>query len=149
VGTYDFQWRGEFTNDELNRLHAEAFDHPVDSDDWVGQVHTHSLGWVTAREADELVGFVNVAWDGALHAFILDTIVRSKAQRRGVGTRLVELAADGARAAGCGYLHVDFEDELRSFYLERCGFSPTPAGLLRLAPGASSSGAGTYSTRTR
>jgi GNAT superfamily N-acetyltransferase len=132
VGTYEFKWRGDFANDELNRLHAEAFHYPVGDDDWVRQVSLHSLGWVTAREGRELVGFVNVPWDGGSHAFILDTIVLARVQRRGVGTRLVELAAREARAAGCGYLHVDFVDQLRSFYFDGCGFKPTTAGLLRL-----------------
>jgi ribosomal protein S18 acetylase RimI-like enzyme len=140
VGTHEFQWRGDFTNAELNRLHAQAFDYPVSNDDWVSQVKRHSLGWVTAREGAELVGFVNVPWDGGFHAFILDTSVLAKARRQGIGTRLVELAAVEARASGCGYLHVDFDDELRSFYFGSCGFVPTTAGLLRLTPGADGAG---------
>ena len=62
--TYD--WRGGFDNAELNALHAEAFNHRVTEDDWRRQVHEHSLGWVCATDGDELVGFVNVAWDGAV-----------------------------------------------------------------------------------
>jgi ribosomal protein S18 acetylase RimI-like enzyme len=134
MGAYEFQWRGDFTNAELNRLHAEAFDYQMSDDDWAQQVKRYSLGWVTARDGIELVGFVNVPWDGGFHAFILDTIVAASAQRRGIGTRLVELAAAEARAAGCGFLHVDFKDDLRSFYFDSCGFRPTTAGLLRLAP---------------
>jgi ribosomal protein S18 acetylase RimI-like enzyme len=129
------RWRGDFTNDELNRLHSAAFDQPLSNDDWVLQVERHSLGWVTARRGVELVGFVNVAWDGRFHAFILDTIVMEGAQRQGIGTRLVEMAAAGARGAGCGSLHLDFEEELRPFYFESCGFTSTAAGLLRLEPG--------------
>ena len=45
---------------------------------------------------------------------------------------LVARARDGARVAGCEYLHVDFEDRLRPFYLGACGFTPTSAGLLKL-----------------
>jgi hypothetical protein len=56
----DLQWRGEFANEEMNTLHAEAFGHPVLDVDWVGQVRAHSLGWVKAREGRELIGFVNV-----------------------------------------------------------------------------------------
>jgi len=37
-----------------------------------------------------------------------------------------------AKAAGCEYLHVDFEDHLRPFYFGACGFAPTNAGLLSL-----------------
>ena len=132
MNTYSFQWRGEFANEELNTLHAEAFAHPILAIDWIGKVQAHSLGWVTAREGRELIGFVNVPWDGAIHAFIVDTIVSARVQRHGVGTRLVDIAAHEATAAGCGWLHVDFDEEHRTFYLGRCGFRPTPAGLRAL-----------------
>jgi GNAT superfamily N-acetyltransferase len=132
VATQRCEWRGDFHNQELNALHAEAFAHPILAIDWRGQVSAHSLGWVTAREAGELVGFVNVAWDGGIHAFILDTIVRESRARQGIGTRLVAVAAAEARAAGCQWLHVDFAEELRAFYLEACGFTFTPAGLMAL-----------------
>jgi hypothetical protein len=60
-----FEWRGEFLNEGLNRLHAEAFEHQITDHDWLQQVNAHSLGWVCAFEGDgELVGFVNVPWDG-------------------------------------------------------------------------------------
>jgi len=130
--TIDYAWRGGFTNDEVNLLHAEGFGHRVLDDDWVAQVERHSLGWVTARQADALVGFVNVAWDGAVHAFILDTLVAASKGRRGIGTALVATAVNGARAAGCEWLHVDFDDELRGFYFDACGFAPTNAGLIAL-----------------
>ena len=128
----DYLWRGPFTNTELNVLHAEGFGHRVLDDDWHAQVSRHSLGWVCAREDGRLAGFVNVAWDGGVHAFLLDTLVTARVRRRGVGTKLVAAASDGARAAGCEWLHVDFEDHLRSFYFDSCGFSPTNAGLIAL-----------------
>jgi GNAT superfamily N-acetyltransferase len=130
---FDLQWRGEFANAELNALHAEAFDHAVLEIDWAGQVRAHSLGWVTARAGGELVGFVNVPWDGASHAFLVDTIVSAKVRRQGVGRELVAAAAREAREAGCEYLHVDFEERLRPFYFGACGFRATAAGLLSLA----------------
>ena len=131
--TVAYDWRGPFTNDEVNRLHAEGFDHRVLDDDWVGQLERWSLGWVTARDGDELVGFVNVPWDGAIHAFIIDTLTASKARHQGVGTQLVAAAAREARKAGCEWLHADFDDELRDFYFEACGFTPTNAGLIPLS----------------
>ena len=131
--TISYAWRGAFSNAELNPLHAEGFEHRVlDDDDWLGQVERHSLGWVTARDGRALVGFVNVAWDGGVHAFLLDTLVAGSHGRQGIGTRLVQMATDGAREAGCEWLHVDFEDHLRSFYFEACGFEPTNAGLIAL-----------------
>jgi GNAT superfamily N-acetyltransferase len=133
--TISYEWRGQFTSAEANGLHAECFEHRVLSDgqwDWRGQVERHSLGWVCARDGAELVGFVNVAWDGVVHAFVLDTMVAAGARRHGVGTRLVEVAVERSRAAGCEWLHVDFADHLRGFYLDACGFTPTNAGPIQL-----------------
>lgn len=127
-----YAWRGDFDNREVNALHADAFDHPVLDDDWKRQVHEHCLGWVCARDDAHLVGFVNVAWDGGVHAFILDTIVATKIARQGVGTQLVAVAVDHARASGCEWLHVDFDDHLQAFYFDACGFTPTNAGLIAL-----------------
>ncbi|MGW6129750.1 GNAT family N-acetyltransferase [Cellulomonas sp. NPDC055163] len=125
-------WRGAFTNDEVEALHAEAFGHDPTGADWHGRLTRLSLGWVLARDDDGLVGFVNVAWDGGAHAFVLDTAVAARARRGGLGARLVGTAREHAAAAGCAWLHVDFEDTLGGFYLDACGFTPTAAGVLRL-----------------
>ena len=144
MATCSFQWRGEFANEELNTLHAEAFAHRILSIDWIGQVQAHSLGWVTAQESGALIGFVNVPWDGAMHAFIVDTIVSRRAQRHGIGTRLVDVAAQEAAAAGCSWLHVDFDEEHRAFYLDRCRFRPTLAGLRALGRQSEGMGAAVH-----
>jgi GNAT superfamily N-acetyltransferase len=128
-------WRGEFTNDEANHLHAEAFGTRVFDNselNWEQLVHRYSLGWVTARSGMQLVGFVNVVWDGLVHAWIQDEMVASAFRRQGIGRALVEVATQRARDAGCEWLHVDFEDHLRPFYFDGCGFTPTNAGLLEL-----------------
>jgi len=131
--TVAFAWRGAFTNAEVNALHAEAFGTEVFDDwDWVAQLERHSLGWVTARDGERLAGFVNVSGDGEVHAWIQDTMVAADQRHRGIGTALVRHATDAARAAGCQFLHVDFEDHLRGFYLGACGFAPTNAGLIEL-----------------
>ena len=130
---YRFAWRGPFSNAAMNALHAEAFDHPVLDHDWVRQLEGHSLGWVCAFDADDaLVGVVNVPWDGDAHAFIVDTAVTARVRGQGVGTRLVAIAARHAKAAGCRWLHVDFEQAVAPFYLTACGFAPTSAGLIDL-----------------
>lgn len=130
--TITYKWRGEFENTVVNALHAEGFNHRILDIDWLAQVRRHSLGWVCARRDAELVGFVNVAWDGGVHAFILDTVVRGDLRRSGIGVGLVAAAARGARAAQCEWLHVDFEDDLSAFYFDACGFKPTKAGLIAL-----------------
>jgi GNAT superfamily N-acetyltransferase len=101
--------------------------------DWRAQVERHSLGWVCATDVDgRLVGFVNVAWDGGVHAFVLDTLVEDRLRRTGIGRGLVAVAERESRVAGCEWLHVDFDEELRGFYLGSCGFTATPAGLIAL-----------------
>ncbi|MGQ7352811.1 GNAT family N-acetyltransferase [Quadrisphaera oryzae] len=129
--TADLAWRAPVTDEELVTLtlaHGGAA-----SPGWWDRVHPHSLGWVTARDGSgELVGFVNVAWDGADHAFLVDTKTHPRLQRRGLGTEVVRQAVVQARNAGCEWLFVDFEPHLAPFYLGACGFRTTAAGLVHL-----------------
>jgi GNAT superfamily N-acetyltransferase len=131
------EWRGEVSSTEVNVLHAEAFSSSrvfTDEEwDWRALLERHSLGWVTARDASGvLVGFANVLWDGLVHAWVQDVMVAATARRRGIATRVVAEVRAGATRAGCEYLHVDFDDDLRDFYWGACGFTPTNAGLLEL-----------------
>lgn len=131
----EHRWRGEVSDRELNALHAEAFDHPLLTLPWNERLTARSVGWVVARRGAELIGFVNVVGDGGAHAVLLDAAVATRFRSRSAGRRLVAEAAAGAAAAGCHWLHVDFEDALAGFYLGACGFRPTAAGLLRLDTG--------------
>ncbi|MEQ8146057.1 GNAT family N-acetyltransferase [Streptomyces sp. OP7] len=130
--TITYVWRGDVDDSAVDALHAEGFGHPTGGTGRRARLERHSLGWVCALDGDRLVGFVNVAWDGGVHAFVLDTVVARDCRSGGVGSALVRAAADGARAAGCGWLHVDFEEHLRPFYLDACGFRETAAGLIAL-----------------
>ncbi|MEU3449849.1 GNAT family N-acetyltransferase [Streptomyces thermolilacinus] len=130
--TITYEWRGDFDDAALNALHADGFGHPVGRTDWRERLRRHSLGWVCAWEDGALTGFVNVAWDGGAHAFVLDTVVARHRRGSGVGAALVARAAEEARAAGCSWLHVDFEEHLSGFYFDACGFRPTAAGLIAL-----------------
>ncbi|RMI37851.1 GNAT family N-acetyltransferase [Streptomyces triticirhizae] len=128
----EVRWRAPVSDAELVALTVSHGGRPEPG--WWDRVRPHSLGWVTARAADGLlVGFVNVAWDGGVHAFLLDTRTRGDWQRRGIGTAVVRLATLRAKEAGCEWLHVDFTRELRGFYREACGFdAPQGAGLINL-----------------
>ncbi|CAD0212539.1 hypothetical protein AGRHK599_LOCUS1943 [Rhizobium rhizogenes] len=126
------EWRGAFGNAEVNALHAECFEHRILTDDWWSQVNRFSLGWVCTRHSGKLVGFVNVAWDGGVHAFVLDTMVSLTFQRRGIAKALMREVVDRAKDTTCEWLHVDFDPHLRPFYFDACGFRPTDAGLIAL-----------------
>ena len=125
------EWRGELTDAEMMEL-VGSYGGAVEPG-WWDRIRPHSFGWATARTEDGLlVGFVNVVSDGRDHAFLIDTKTRGSFQRQGIGTRVVALAAEEAKAAGHEWLHVDFDPHLRSFYVDACGFEPTDAGLIRL-----------------
>jgi GNAT superfamily N-acetyltransferase len=117
------------TNDELNALAAAAWE----SHEWADfqPVLHRSLAYVCAYSDDLLIGFINLAWDGGEHAFVLDTQVHPGFRRRGVGGELVRRAVAEAGARGVRWVHVDFEPHLQGFY-EGCGFRGTSAGLIRL-----------------
>jgi GNAT superfamily N-acetyltransferase len=126
-----YSWRGPITDDEMVDL-VESYGGRSEAG-WWDRVSPHSLGWVSARGGDGvLVGFVNVAWDGGDHAFLIDTKTRASHQRQGIATEVVRRAARQAKAAGCEWLHVDFEPHLDTLYLDACGFRPTDAGLIHL-----------------
>jgi hypothetical protein len=99
-----YQWRGRFTNEAMNALHAWCFEHEPRRDDWWARVNDHSLGWVCASRT------------------------------------LIAVAAERAAAKRCEWLHADFEEHLRGFYVDGVGFTSTRAGVLRLPsrPGAMS-----------
>ncbi len=118
----------------LTNLHAKAFGGIAgQAAPWAQRLERHSVTWVSAFDGDELRGFVHACWDGGAHALLLDTVVDPAHQRRGIGRRLVQMVASEAAAAGCEWLHVDYEPYLSPFYRQACGFKTTEAGLLRLS----------------
>jgi GNAT superfamily N-acetyltransferase len=134
----DYRVRPDLTSARLNALFTAGsptsgwppWQKTPDTSDWA-PVLARSLTWVCAFAGDELVGFVNVAWDGRDHAFLLDTRVHPDLRHQGIGVQLVRRAAGAARREGCTVLHVDYDEQLTPFY-EACGFRPTAAGLLPL-----------------
>jgi len=118
-------------NPELRNLFSDSWEETdTDSRDFTPNLK-RSLAYVCAYAGTVLVGFVNVAWDGDKHAFLLDTTVRTSVQRKGIGTALVLRAVDEARTRGAEWLHVDSEAHLTDVY-RKCGFGHTEAGLIKL-----------------
>ncbi|CAN7427718.1 GNAT family N-acetyltransferase [Rhizobium leguminosarum] len=114
---------------ELNALFSTVWGSQQSRD--FTPILSRSLGHIGAYQDDRLVGFVNVAWDGGIHAFILDTSVHPDMRRQGIATRMVRQATNLARERGAEWLHVDFEPHLTGLY-RACGFRPTEAGLIKL-----------------
>ncbi|MGH3145614.1 MAG: GNAT family N-acetyltransferase, partial [Rubrobacter sp.] len=72
---------------ELNDLFTAAWEQHERWD--FAPILRRSLLYVCAYRNGSLVGFVNVAWDGGVHGFLLDTTVRPDLWRCGIGSRLV------------------------------------------------------------
>jgi GNAT superfamily N-acetyltransferase len=117
------------SNAELAALWAVTWPFPA-TQDFQASMRV-CLVHITARRGGQLAGFVKVASDGGMHAFLLDPTVHPDFARQGLGTELVKRAAALALERGAEYLHVDFLLHLRGFYVG-CGFQPTDAGLMRL-----------------
>lgn len=117
------------SNEALNTLFISAWVNHIPRD--FAPILSHSLAYICAYRNNILVGFVNLAWDGGIHAFILDTTVHADYQRQGIGQNLVEQATTIATEQGIEWLHVDYEQNLDSFY-KTCGFNPTFARLRNL-----------------
>lgn len=119
----------EVTNDEMNELFFSAWNNQKETN--FKRILDHSLLYICAFSNKKLIGFINVAWDGGIHGFILDISVHSQYQRQGIGTNLVLKAVEEARKKELVWLHVDYENHLEGFYT-RCGFFHTKAGLIKL-----------------
>lgn len=117
--------------ESFKALSAAAWGTPLGESYDLEGVLRRSLVHLGAYNDGQLVGYVNVAWDGAIHAFLLDPMVHPDHRHEGLGSTLVTRATELARDRGASCLHVDYEPHLATFY-ERCGFRPTQAGLIRL-----------------
>jgi GNAT superfamily N-acetyltransferase len=130
VPLIEYKLSPNVSDSELNELFLASWpDHRVVS---FQSVLRSSMAYVCAYEGLELVGYVNAAWDGRAHAFILDTTVHPHKRRRGIGQELVVRALEQARKHGVSWVHVDFEPSLREFY-KRCGFRSSEAGVIKVA----------------
>jgi GNAT superfamily N-acetyltransferase len=125
----DYRVSPPITNDALNSLFEASWPDHRASD--FQPMLSHSLLYVCAYANDRLIGFVNVAWDGGVHAFILDTTVHPAFRRAGIGVALVKTSASATKDRGVHWLHVDYEPHLTGFYIA-CGFRDTEAGIMRL-----------------
>ena len=114
----------------LGQLYTVSWPEYRPPDDF-GPELQHALAYVCAYSGDELIGFVRLAWDGGIHAFLLDPTVRPDFRRRGIGRTLVERVVAVARERGMEWVHVDYGPDLREFY-RACGFTPCEAGLIHL-----------------
>lgn len=81
--TLEFRFDGRPSAADLLTLGARW------TDDELAQIYDSSLTHCCAYRDGMLVGYVNVAWDGGVHAFLLDPTVHPGHRHEGIGTQLV------------------------------------------------------------
>ena len=129
--TVEYRRRPQLPNEQLGDL-LEPETPLRDRQDYE-QVLSRSLTWIGAFDDGRLVGYANVAWDGGVHAFLLDPTVHPALRHRGIGTRLVkEALAAVAEHPEIEWVHVDSSQELMDRFYFPAGFRPTAAGLVRV-----------------
>lgn len=120
-----YRWRGPVTDAEMVELvNAHGGTAEVG---WWDRIRPHSLtpaGTSLTSSTSHLTA--------ETMPFSLTRKTHGAHQRKGIGMRSVQFAAQHAKAAGCEWLHVDFDADLAPFYFDACGFRPTDAGLIHL-----------------
>ncbi len=117
------------SNAQLNDLFSSAWPEYEPRD--FAPILSRSLAYLGAFCELELAGFLNLAWDGGGHGFILDVTVRPSLRRQGLALAMLTEANRVAREHNLEWLHVDFEPRLAPLY-RRAGYQPTEAGLLHI-----------------
>jgi ribosomal protein S18 acetylase RimI-like enzyme len=90
--------------------------------DWDGRVDKFKkkLGntyfYTACFAGNELVGYVDVVSDGIDDAYIRDLVVHPDYQRRGIGTKLIDMVVKRVRSDGIKTINVVFKPRLKEFY---------------------------------
>jgi len=78
---------------------------------------------------DTLVGYVDVVSDGIDDAYIRDLVVHPEYQRRGIGSKLLDMIIKRVRSDRIKTLNVVFEPRLNEFY-EKANFVIMAGGVI-------------------
>ena len=78
---------------------------------------------------DTLVGYVDVVSDGIDDAYIRDLVVHPEYQRRGIGSKLLDMIIKRVRSDRIKTLNVVFEPRLKEFY-EKANFVIMAGGVI-------------------
>ena len=126
-----YEVNGVIDEEQLNALFGDA---------WPRHRRTHfapildsSLLYVMAYSEERLVGFARVEGCGGVRGFVVGPTVHPDFHRQGIGTALLNEAAEAGQERGLRTLHVEFASELRPLYAA-AGFQHTAAGVRRLSP---------------
>lgn len=84
---------------------------------------------VACFAGDTLVGYVDVVSDGIDDAYIRDLVVHPDYQRRGIGSKLLDMVVKHIKSNGIKTVNVLFEQHLKEFY-RKANFKIVSGGLI-------------------
>lgn len=70
MGSLSYRTRPALTNDDLNDLFGRAYNKTMSVD--FQRILGQSLTWIGGYDGQVLHAWINVAWDGFVHAFLVD-----------------------------------------------------------------------------
>lgn len=95
----------------------------------ITQIQGRIYYWAGCFTGHNLVGYVEVLSDRVDDAYIRNLMVHPGQQRRGIGLRLLEMAAAKVKADGIKTVNVLFEPDLTPLY-RKAGFTIVSGGLI-------------------
>lgn len=85
--------------------------------------------YICCFDGDDLVGFIDIVSNGITDAYLQDLMVKPSYQRKGIGTKLMNMAIEKIKTDGIYMIGIIFEEKLLGFY-KKFGFYPLMSGLL-------------------
>ena len=125
----------EFCYEYIPHLKAEQVAELRELVNWDGRIEKFrkKLGntyfCVACFADDTLVGYVDVVSDGIDDAYIRDLVVHPEYQRRGIGSKLLDMIIKRVRSDRIKTLNVVFEPRLNEFY-EKANFVIMAGGII-------------------
>ncbi len=89
----------------------------------------NSFSYYSMWNGRELIGSVRVISDRSLHAYIVDLIIHSRYQNRGLGRLLLKKVVSDLRREKFAYITLTFDPGLEDFY-KKCGFKIVGGGVI-------------------
>ena len=84
---------------------------------------------IAAYEENELIGYIDCVSNGVTDAYIQDLMVKPEYQRKGIGTKLMNMMIDYLKGNHIYMISVLFDESLKSFY-EKFGFYTMLSGQM-------------------
>lgn len=129
----DYRTRPALSNDDLNGLFGRAYNKTMSVD--FQRILRQSLTWVAGYDGDVLRGWINVAWDGFVHAFLVDRTAVDDPDGA-IRSELVQEAIEVIRRDHPTVFKIHTEcrsDEIR--WLTELGLQEQPGGIVVLDRG--------------